>query len=386
MSGRSKLLTWSLPILGVASLIGGAGLVYQNRPIVPEEVPPRPPTTAPSTDLGIDAARFIGAIGVSEPPGEAITVGSQVGGIVTSVDVEAGDRVAAGDVLFVVDSRAAASAVAQRESLLAVARADLDALRAQIPVRQAEVTTSIARVTAAEARVAQLESQLADRMNQLRIAESVDDPRAISAEEVDRRRFAVLGAEAQLADGRAGVDEARAAVVQAEAQLALLVDGDADGPDLRASAGRVEQARRELDQARVDLELRTVRAPVDADVLRVRVRPGEFAPAATVADGLIVLGRLGPTHLRVEIDETDIPRFSADAQAWASPRGDASTRLPLDVALVEPLVVPKTNLAGRTSELIDVRVLQVVYRFESEPGAGIGRLFDVYVEAAGEGE
>ncbi len=386
MTGRSKLLTWGLPTIGLVALIGGAGLVYQNRPITPEESPPRQPTTAPTEVAGLASADFVGAVGVSEPPGESIEIGAHVAGIITSVDVAAGQVVAAGDVLFTVDNRRVESDVALRESESRVAQSDVDALRGQVPVREAAVASARAGVAAAQARVRELEAMRDDRINQLRIAESVDDPRAISAEEVDRRRFAVLAAEAQLADAQASVAEARAQLAEASAQRALLVaDDGADGPDLRAAIQRVELAERELDRSRVDRELLSVRAPVDAEVLRVNVRPGEFAPAASLSEGLVVLGRTGGVHLRVEIDEVDIPRFTTGARAWASPRGDATRRHELDVVLVEPLIVPKTNLAGRTSELIDMRVLQVVYRFgDVDHVVGFGRQFDVYIETTGD--
>ena len=46
MSNRSKILTWGLPLAGAASLMLGAGFVVKNRPVTPDEAPPRQPTTA----------------------------------------------------------------------------------------------------------------------------------------------------------------------------------------------------------------------------------------------------------------------------------------------------------------------------------------------------
>ncbi|MEL6741889.1 MAG: HlyD family efflux transporter periplasmic adaptor subunit, partial [Planctomycetota bacterium] len=126
-------------------------------------------------------------------------------------------------------------------------------------------------------------------------------------------------------------------------------------------------------------------SPVAGRVLQVNIRAGEFAPASVPIEGLVVIGRGGPVHLRVEIDEVDIARFSPGSRAWASPRGDAGQRIGLQLAYVEPLVVPKANLSGRTSERVDTRVLQAVYEIDAGTAAAssIGQQFDVYIEASG---
>ncbi|MEL7483132.1 MAG: HlyD family efflux transporter periplasmic adaptor subunit [Planctomycetota bacterium] len=388
MSSRSKVLTWGLPIVGAGALAMGTGLVIENRPVRPQEDPPRQPTTAPSVAEGVEASAYIGAIGTTEPAGEPIAIAAHTSGVVSAVHVAVGDAISMNAPLFTVDTSRAEADVALRETEVVVAESERTSLRADIPPLRAAVRSAQAALSSALAEVQVAESDLGDRQNQLRIAEAVSDPRAIAAEQVDTRRFAVTQAEARVSTANAAVEQAEARVAEAEAELARLVDPatDGDGPDLRAASARVEQARRALARAQTDLDLLGVRSPIEGRVLQVNIRPGEFAPASVPSEGLLVLGRGGPLHLRVEIDEVDIPRFSTDARAWASPRGEADTRIELELVNVEPLVVPKRNLAGRTSELIDTRVLQVVYSlgdgFESP---GIGQQFDVYIEIEGEG-
>jgi len=377
MSGRSRILTWGLPITGVVTLVTGTGLVIENRPVRPEEDPPRQPTIAP------DAAQ-IGAIGVSEPRGEAIAIASHSAGVITSVDVAVGDRITAGAALFRIDARVQEADVALRRSQVDVAQADVDSLRGTIPVRRAARRSAEAALASALAGVTAAEVDRDDRANLLRIAEAVDDPRAIASEEIDRRRFALQQAEARVTTAQAGVAEAEARVAEAHAALERLEDPDTGeaGSELSAAIARVDQAQRELHRVMTELEMRTVSSPIDARVLQVNIRSGEYAPASVPDEGLIVLGRAGTTHLRVEIDEVDIPRFDPEAAAIATPRGDSSVRIPLKFVHVEPLVVPKRNLSGRASDLVDTRVLQVVYdlgpSFESP---GIGQQFDVFIDA-----
>lgn len=391
MSTRSRLLTWGLPLVGLSALVMGTGLVIQNRPVTTEESPPRQPSTAPSasdsSDL-VDSTAFIGAIGTSEPPGEAMAIAAHTAGIITEVHVRIGDRVERGDPLFTVETSRAETDVALREAEIDVAARDLASLRAAVPPLRASVRSAEASAQSARADLRVAQADLADRQNQLAIARAVEDPRAISREEVDRRRFAVAQAEARVETARAAVERADASVSAANAELQRFVDpsGSGDGPEILAAESRIVQARRALAQARADLELLTVRSPVDARVLQANARPGEFAPASVPSEGLLVLGRQGATHLRVEVDEVDIPRFSQASRAWASPRGEASRRIPLAFVAVEPLVVPKRNLSGRTSELIDTRVLQIVYELdESFDSPAIGQQFDVYIEVAGGG-
>ena len=60
-----------------------------------------------------------------------------------------------------------------------------------------------------------------------------------------------------------------------------------------------------------------IRALVDGEVLQVNVRPGEFV-GAPPSQALIVLGNVTQLHVRVDIDEYDIPRFVPDAPARAT--------------------------------------------------------------------
>lgn len=384
MSGRSKILTWGLPIAGGAALLAGTGMVVENRPVRADEVPPRQPTTAPTLTADVDASRYIGAIGVSEPAGEAIAIAAHRKGIVASVDIGVGDEVVRGQPLFTVDAREALAAVELRRAEVGVAEAEVASLRAGIPPRRATLRSAEAALASARAGVEAARADRDDRANQLSVARSVSDPRAIASEEVDRRRFALQQAEARLLTAEALVAEAEARVAEADAELARLVNPEdgRDGPDIAAAVARVTQAERALRTAETDVELLTVASPIDGRVLQVNIRPGEFAPEAVPSEGLVVLGRPGAAHLRVEIDEVDIPRFRADARAWASPRGDATLRVPLSTVLVEPLVVPKANLSGSTRELVDTRVLQVVYRLDGKQApVTIGQQFDVYIEA-----
>ncbi len=175
------------------------------------------------------------------------------------------------------------------------------------------------------------------------------------------------------------VAETEARLLEAKANLELLASESAPSMEVQKSA--VIQAEANLQRAQTNLDLRTIVAPKDGTVLSVRIRVGEFVPASILSTPFISLGVIDPLHVRVDIDEAEIPRFSAGAKAKASLRGNPRDQVPLSYVRTEPLVVPKRSLAGTVSERVDTRVLQVIYSVDpKELKASVGQQVDVYIE------
>lgn len=263
---------------------------------------------------------YIAGAGIIEAKTNNISIGTPVPGIVAEIFVKWGDRVKAGQALFIIDDR--------KE-------------KANIEVKKAELSKAKAAVTEAEA-------SLADVKTQLSLAESVTDKRAISVDDLERRRNAVLIAGAKVYSASAQVESAAASVKAAE----------------------------------TDLDRLAVRAPVDGEILQVNIRPGEFAQAGPLSTPLIMFGNLDTLHVRVDIDENDAWRFRESAPAVASLRGNSAYKTKLDFVRVEPYVVPKKSLTGDSTERVDTRVLQAIYSFDRRVlPAYVGQQVDVFIEA-----
>jgi HlyD family secretion protein len=58
------------------------------------------------------------------------------------------------------------------------------------------------------------------------------------------------------------------------------------------------QAQANLDAAKTDLERLTVRAPVDGQVMQLKIHLGEFAPTGVLAQPLILFGGVEPMNVR----------------------------------------------------------------------------------------
>ena len=137
-----------------------------------------------------------------------------------------------------------------------------------------------------------------------------------------------------------------------------------------------------MAKAEIELDRLVVRALVAGEVLQVKVRPGEYV-GTPPNQPLIILGNIETLHVRVDIDEYDIPRFRRDVPATAVPRGNLQVRYPLKFFRVEPFVIPKKSLTGDNTERVDTRVLQVIYEFDPAglPPLFVGQQVEVFIDA-----
>lgn len=339
-----------LALAGIALAVRTVALAQRpTTPAAPVAAPPSPPFPA-----------VVAGSGIVEASSRNIAVGSPVAGTVEEVFVEAGMMVKAGEPLFRIDTRQAKAQVEVARASLRAAEASLERLR-QLPRPE--------NVAPLRARVAEAQALHEDAAARLAMWESVDDPRAIPRDELDRRRYAV------------GI--ARARLTEAEAALAAEEAG-AWAPDLLIAEAEVASRRADLDRLEVELSRLTVASPVSGEVLQLNVRRGEFAVAGATAQPLVMVGTVDPLHVRVDIDENDAWRVVAGAPAVGNLRGNAALRAKLRFVRFEPFVVPKRSLTGDSTERVDTRVLQAIYAFDR--GAipvYVGQQMDVFIEAAG---
>lgn len=153
--------------------------------------------------------------------------------------------------------------------------------------------------------------------------------------------------------------------------------------DLNIAKATELQAKQELEQAKVDLDRLTVKAPRNGSILSIKVRVGEFATAQNLSTPLIVLGDTSSYWLRVDVDENDAWRLIKEgSKSVATLRGNSNLKTELKFVHFEPYVIPKKSLTGDNSERVDTRVLQVIFEFQKPDwNIYVGQLMDVYIEA-----
>ena len=212
---------------------------------------------------------------------------------------------------------------------------------------QAALVVRQATLESANAKVQTALTVRSDAVDQLDRAQKLGGGSVISTDELMRRKFALQAAEAKLGEAKAEVASAQAGIMATETEL----------------------------------ERSVIRSPMDAEVLQLKVRVGEFAPAGQTTQPMLVIGKLRPMHVRVDVDEHEAWRLRPAAAATAHVRGNADLRVPLKFVRVEPMVVPKRSLSGDSTERVDTRVLQVIYEIAEETlSLFVGQQMDIFID------
>jgi len=203
-----------------------------------------------------------------------IPVSPEVSGTVLSVSVGNNQRVEAGQELFKIDPLRA--------------QLDLDKAQADLQTARQSMGASGANVSAAEAALVSAEANLSraakDAARLKRIQK--EDPGAISVRRVETAEASLKAAQGQVAVAKANIEKAKQDLGQTGDQNA-----------------RIQQAQSALDQALLNFEKTTVRAPEDGVVTDVQVSKGNFANAGSPQMTFIAVEKI---WLRADFTENNL--------------------------------------------------------------------------------
>jgi HlyD family secretion protein len=282
-------LRW-LPAVLVVLLLAGAAILW----LLPGEEPALRFETA-EVQRG-DLTVTVTATGTLEPVNQ-VDVGSELSGIIETVEVDFNDKVQRGQVL---------------------ARLDTDRLQAQVLESRAALQSQEARVKEAQATV--LETRLSFER----------------CEKLAERQLCTTG----------DLDAARAAHARAQAAEA-------------SARAQVAEALATLDGKETELAKAEIRSPIDGLVLLRQIEPGQTVAASLQAPILFTLAEdLSQMELHVAVDEADVGRiaegqaavFSVDA--WPERSFPAEiTQVRFAPRTVEGVVTYETVLAVDNSDL-----------------------------------
>ncbi|MFH1984465.1 MAG: efflux RND transporter periplasmic adaptor subunit [Pseudomonadota bacterium] len=246
---RRRRWRWFFAVLLV--LIAGAGILkWEDR----RQTPATQFVTLPATTGSLTVT--VTATGNLQPINE-VDVGSELSGIVRSVEVDYNDAVKQGQVL---------------------ARLDTTKL-------QAQVLQSTAALAAAKAKVLQVQATIAEtraKRDRLKNLSVLSEQRAVS---------------------QLDIDVADAALARAEA-------------DKAAAIAEADRAKAILEANETDLGKAVIRSPINGVVLVRAVEPGQTVAASLQAPVLFTLAEdLSQMALHVDVDEADVGQVKAGQEA-----------------------------------------------------------------------
>jgi HlyD family secretion protein len=356
-----RKILYVLSFLGILAGCVGAYLFGITQPALPPAFNP-PTNPYPS---GIYAE---GIVESDQPSGENINVYPEVAGTVKSILVAEGQEVRKGQPLLLIDDSIERATVEQQESQAQAARTLLEELRAQ--PRKETLDVAKAQVDAAQASLKTAQDELLKQQAAFEL-----NPKAISRDALDSAANAAAVAKANLEVAQKQYDLTKAGawvydINNQEKQYNALLKAYASSSALLAKY--------------------TLHAPRDGVVMAVNVTPGSFVSTQGAYDqytqGMAPVLALGspPAWLNVRcyVDEILVPRLPslAKVKAQMSIRG-STVKVPMEFVRVQPFVSPKIELSDAKQELVDVRVLPLIFRIKRPANVNLypGSLVDVYI-------
>lgn len=210
--------------------------------------------------------------------------------------------------------------------------------KGQILARQ-EDRDSVLAVNSAQAQVAQAQSQMALTQVNINTAQREYD------------RLAKLAPSNFVAQQK--LDAARDAIATAQAQLGT-------------QQAAVQTSRAQLAQAQYNLELTTIRAPMDGKIIRRYAQPGAGASTLNVSNMFDIEPSI-PHIIRSEIVESAIPDVSVGQEAEIIPEADPTKLYVGHVLRIAATFGARKLKSDGGNEASDERVVEVVVSADGTP-------------------
>jgi HlyD family secretion protein len=331
-SHRLARLAEGLTSIRLLFLLAGMGLAagLASAYVSAQPVPSQPPAFTPSANPYADGIYANGIVESAQSHGANISIFPEVPGPITHLYVSEGDQVKKGAALLSIDDSVQRQTTAQQKAQLLVAEAQIANAHASL-------------------------KSVSDTLMKQERSYTMD-PQSVSQDTLDTARNSVAVAETSLKVAETNRDALASAAAASEALLAKY----------------------------------TIHAPDDGVVMSIESAAGSYVSTQGAYDPytqgyqpLIVMGsHTGEMEVRSYIDEILINRLPALAHMTARLTIQGTNiSIPLTFERIQPYVSPKIELSDQRLEQVDVRVLPIIFRFQTPPNAKLypGQLVDVYI-------
>ncbi|MBH8563651.1 ABC exporter membrane fusion protein [Nostoc sp. CENA67] len=282
-------------------------------------------TQKTQTPAVIPELKTVTALGRIEPKGKVIKLSATTstdGSRVEKLLIKEGDRIKAGQVIAILDSRdRLEAALKEAQEQVKVEQANL--ARIQAGAKHGEIAAqqaTIARLTAE--RQGDLNAQLANiaRLQAEVRNASAEDQRyqllyqqgAISASQKDSKRLTLETAQKNLQSAQAQLQRIQSTSQQQlkEATATLNEIAEVRVVDVEAAKAQVSHAIAAMNRAEANLKQAYVRSPQDGQVFEIHTHPGELVSN----DGIADIGQTNQMYVVAEVYESDISKVRIGQQ------------------------------------------------------------------------
>ncbi len=358
--GKPSRFRWSYLVFGVVlalSFVSVVRALASEKATTPRasdaKVSERKLAGANDEKLFVPEGDWLSGQGIVEPRDRETKVSPDVGGRIDQVVVKEGDHVKAGDAIVLLDAR--------------VEKAEAEASEADLAQQKAELARMLAGDRHEDRMAADAEARSAD-------AKAIE---ATSVAERTKKAFDGGGATGDELDRAAReADAAKASAELSRARLAASQHGSRL-EDVDSAKARVEASKARLDEANARLAERTVRSPIDGEVLSLKVRAGEYTQPG--GDPVAIVGDTSLLRVRVDIDERDLAHLALGAKILARANAFPGVDFGGKVVEIGRRMGRKNVRTDDPIERNDTKILEVVAELESTDKLVVGERVVAFV-------
>jgi HlyD family secretion protein len=412
---NSKKWAWALTCIGLLTV--GVTTIYALKQINSQ------PSQTATPQLPKAEIKAVTALGRIEPQGEVrqLAPSPNIGGAkVAQLLVKEGDKVKQGQIMAILDDyhpkkaqwERAQKEVKVAQANLAIVKAgakegEINAQKATIQRLQAQLEGEIA---ANNAKIAGLEALLASEKQEKQATiqrlyaelenaevewqryQNLAADGAISQSNLDQKRLVLDTARERYDEAKASyqktvntlpqeIRETKAIASQSvntlnrqieEAKAELDRIAEVRDVDVFQAQAEVERAIASLNQAKAELELSYIKAPIDSQVIDIKAYPGENID---LVQGVVELGNTEEMMVIAEVYESDLRKIKLNQQAIVqSENGAFEGEIKGKVIDVGRQIGKKDVLDTDPAADVDARVVEVKIAVDSEDTAKISNL------------
>lgn len=331
------------------------------------------------------------ALGRIEPKGQVIKISATMlpeGSRVEELLVTEGDRVKAGQVIAILDSRdRLLAALQEAEEQVKVEQANLKRIKAgarrgEILAQQAIIAGLEAErqgdIAAQETTVARWLAEVGNAAIENQRYEELYKQGAISASQRDSKSLKLETAQKNLQAAQTQLTRTQLTSQEQINAARATLNSITEVPqvDIEAAQAEVNRAIAVMKRAQINLQQAYVRSPQDAQILEIHSRPGELISSNGIAD----IGQTSQMYVVAEVYESDINKVHPGQKVEVF-----GNFVPIELQGVVDrigLQVRRQNLINTDpTSNIDNRVLEVYIRLDETSSQKAAKLTNMQVKA-----